>query len=105
MGMLMLNELYNMGVPILVPSRAWMSSIIKRMLEYTDFGWWQFRQESAVALPADGGSGGKAEVWPWVGANSTVASVLELYDLTDFVRWPHITSFSSLPDLTAKLLS
>lgn len=102
MGMLLFSELYNIGVPLLLPSRSWMLAIIKRMLEYTDFGWWQVRSESAVSLPGTAvGSG----VWPWVGANSSMLQILELYDRTDFVRWPYVDSFGSLPGLMARLRS
>merc|ERR1719382_2158953 len=90
--MLLFNELYSIGVPLLVPGRAWMASIIKRMLEYTDFGWWQAREETAAALPGagDGAAQGGLGWWPWLDANSTVGEILALYDLTDFVRWPYV---------------
>eukprot|EP00928_Gymnodinium_smaydae_P019880 TRINITY_DN17653_c0_g1_i1.p1 TRINITY_DN17653_c0_g1~~TRINITY_DN17653_c0_g1_i1.p1 ORF type:complete len:665 (-),score=100.47 TRINITY_DN17653_c0_g1_i1:50-2044(-) len=112
MGMLLFSELYNLGVPLLMPSRSWMASIMKRMLEYTDFGWWQVRHETAVTLEGHGPSLGPTsdpasasaadwEAWPWIGANSSVKHVLAMYDLTDFVRWPYVTAFSSLPDLMA----
>lgn len=31
MGMLLFSELYAIGVPLFLPDRAWMSSIIKRL--------------------------------------------------------------------------
>ncbi|CAK0902554.1 unnamed protein product, partial [Prorocentrum cordatum] len=100
MGMLLFSELYSIGVPLLVPGRAWMASIIKRMLEYTDFGWWQARAETAAALPGAGGAAqGGPSWWPWLDANSTVGEILALYDLTDFVRWPYVEAFDSLPAL------
>ncbi|CAJ1427844.1 unnamed protein product, partial [Effrenium voratum] len=100
MGMLVFSELYAIGVPLFLPDRAWISSIIKRMLEYTDFGWWQAREEgSAVALP------GATPGWFWFSENSTISEILELYDLTDFVRWPYVTSFSSLPQLMQSLVA
>lgn len=115
MGMLLFSELYAVGVPVLLPDRAWMSSIIKRMLEYTDFGWWQAREEgSAVALPTNfdqpstAHDAGKTRFdlnWPWFGQNSTVAHILSLYDLTDFVRWPHVLNFQSLSELMIYLRS
>lgn len=104
MGMLMFCELYNMGMPVLMPSRAWMASIIKRMLEYTDFGWWQARDNTAVALPFGTASGPESPpAWPWWSSNSTVKEILDLYDLTDFPRWPHVTFFTSLPELMVQL--
>lgn len=99
MGMLLFSELYSIGVPLFLPDRAWISSIIKRMLEYTDFGWWQARAEgSAVSLAPDSG-----RLWPWFSENSTMQEILELYDLTDFVRWPYVTSFGSLSQLMEAL--
>eukprot|EP00435_Cladocopium_sp_Y103_P001741 s4462_g1.t1 len=100
MGMLLFSELYSIGVPLFLPDRAWISSIIKRMLEYTDFGWWQARAEgSAVSLTPDS----KSQLWPWFSENSTMQEILELYDLTDFVRWPYVTSFGSLSQLMEAL--
>ena len=44
------------------------------MLEYTDFGWWQAREEgSSVALPFDSNF---TLDWPWFGENSTMAHLL-----------------------------
>lgn len=142
MGMLLFSELYNMGVPLLIPSRTWIAAIIKRMLEYLDFGWWQVRSNSAVVLPAsrrtssyrpaqeDGNSTNEhfAHVnatmstgdpmitkeiedvnafgmWPWLSTNSTIAEIIELYDRTDFVRWPHVKTFDSLPALMSNVRS
>eukprot|EP00434_Breviolum_minutum_P005098 symbB.v1.2.004495.t1/scaffold250.1/size251770/6 len=107
MGMLLFSELYAIGVPLFLPDRAWMSSIIKRMLEYTDFGWWQAREEgSAVSLmPKSESSSSQLGFWPWFSENSTMEEILELYDLTDFVRWPSVTSFGSLSQLMKALLT
>merc|ERR1711971_626897 len=57
------------------------------------------REESEVAFPF----AGPARLSPWFGANSSISHILALYDLTDFSRWPHVTKFASLPDLTARL--
>jgi len=103
MGMLLFSELYNIGVPLFLPDRAWMASLIKRMLEYTDFGWWQARDAAATTLPGLPGKPDATEAWPWLEANSSIAQVLELYDRTDFVRWPHVEVFGSLPQLMMRL--
>eukprot|EP00439_Symbiodinium_sp_Y106_P047371 s275_g6.t1 len=101
MGMLLFSELYAIGVPTFLPDKAWVVSIIKRMLEYTDFGWWQAREEgSSVALPSDSNF---TLDWPWFGENSTMAHLLSLYGLTDFARWPYVTTFPSLARLMASL--
>jgi len=119
MGMLLFSELYNMGVPLLLPSRSWIVAIMKRSLEYTDFGWWQARRESAITLSgfapgqgpdaraeAQGESNGlpdSAEPWPWFDANSSMRHITSLYNLTDFVRWPYVEFFGSLPELMMKV--
>ncbi|CAE8655331.1 unnamed protein product, partial [Polarella glacialis] len=104
MGMLLFSELYAVGVPLLIPGRAWIAAMIKRMLENTDFGWWQVREEgSAVALPSRKSLPGSTLSWPWLSANSSIAEILQLYELTDFARWPHVTAFASLPELMVSL--
>ena len=52
-GMLVFSELYNMGVPCLLPSLRWQSMLVQRMLRSRDFGWWQGPRgagEAALAL-------------------------------------------------------
>ncbi|CAK8993124.1 unnamed protein product [Durusdinium trenchii] len=106
MGMLLFSELYAIGVPLFLPDRAWITSIIKRMLEYTDFGWWQAREDgSAVVLANSTADGESHRFWPWMSANSTMKEILELYDLTDFIRWPHVSRFGSFGALMAQLLA
>merc|ERR1712060_272609 len=46
----------------------------------------------------------KRMAWPWLEANSSIAEIIGLYEQTDFVRWPYVESFTSLPDLMAKLV-
>jgi len=107
MGMLLFSELYAIGVPLLVPDRSWMAAIVKRMVEYTDFGWWQLRDVSAVTMSPCGGPGSECDqshTFPWVDANASIAHILRLYGSTDFVRWPHVEGFGSLPELMTRLL-
>ena len=100
-GMLLFSELYSLGVPLAIPSRAWMGTLIKSLLEFSDFGWWQARDSGAISLP---GPGAEVGTWPWLNANSTVEQVLELYDRSDFVLWPHVQFFQGLPELVLGLL-
>lgn len=58
---------------IQMPCNAW------GMLEYTDFGWWQAREEgSAVSLmPKSESSSSQLGFWPWFSENSTMEEILE----------------------------
>lgn len=49
------------------------------MLEYTDFGWWQAREEgSAVSLMLKSeSSSSRSGFWPWFSENSTMEEILE----------------------------
>ena len=48
------------------------------MLEYTDFGWWQAREDgSAVVLANSTADGESHRFWPWMSANSTMKEILE----------------------------
>jgi len=42
-------------------------------------------------------------VMPWVGPGSSITQAAYWYELTDFVQFPHVTYFSSLPDKLDKL--
>eukprot|EP00438_Fugacium_kawagutii_P028226 Skav214966 [mRNA] locus=scaffold124:132407:132658:+ [translate_table: standard] len=66
------------------------------MLEYTDFGWWQAREEgSAVSLMPRAEPGGD-NLWPWFSENSTMAEILELLGVQ---HWSSVTGdqFSDRP--------
>ncbi|CAD7965380.1 unnamed protein product [Amoebophrya sp. A25] len=44
LGMCFFNELYSIGVPLFVPSVNYATGIIWKMLQHTDYGWWQARK-------------------------------------------------------------
>lgn len=54
MGMLLFSELYSIGVPLFLPDRAWISSIIKRASVWTEQG---------MERMGDGGSQKATERW------------------------------------------
>jgi len=100
LGMLLWSELYALNVPLLFPHWKYQTSIIWQMLRTTNFGWWQARDINEGKAPYEGSSD---TPWPWWNQNSTIADIKRWYDLSDFERWPHVTYFTSLPDLIEKI--
>ncbi|CAD7924219.1 unnamed protein product [Amoebophrya sp. A120] len=51
LGMCFFNELYSIGVPLFAPSTQYATSIIWKMLQNTDYGWWQARKLHFAEVP------------------------------------------------------
>lgn len=100
--MLLFDELYTMTMPLLVPDRHWMHSIMLHALRHSDFNWWHLRAGSvAGGLPAAGAGANPYPLpyMPWIGVGGGIEEVAYWYELTDFAQFPHLTYFSSLPEM------
>eukprot|EP00392_Amoebophrya_sp_AT5.2_P009338 g9366.t1 len=51
LGMCFFNELYAIAVPLFVPGVRYATGIIWKMLQQTDYGWWQARRLHFAELP------------------------------------------------------
>eukprot|EP00933_Yihiella_yeosuensis_P020279 TRINITY_DN16288_c0_g1_i1.p1 TRINITY_DN16288_c0_g1~~TRINITY_DN16288_c0_g1_i1.p1 ORF type:complete len:662 (-),score=103.90 TRINITY_DN16288_c0_g1_i1:82-2067(-) len=108
--MLLFNEIYSMTVPLVMPHRSWAIRVMFHSLVHTDVNWWHLRGEKVSgALPQAFGPEFPLPFKPWVGkaGESDAGSLAELsywYELTDFMQFPHITYFESLPDMLQKLI-
>lgn len=102
--MLLFDELYTMGMPLLVPERQWMHNIMMHTLQHTDMNWWHIRAATVSGvLPSAVASEFPLPHDPWIGKFGSVAEASYWYELTDFVQFPHVTYFSSLPDMLQKV--
>jgi len=103
--MLLFNELYTMGMPLLVPERRWMHQLAHHALTRTARNWWHLRADAAGgALPQAAGRGGfPLPHPPWIGPEGRVGEVSYWYELSDFARFPCVTYFGSVPGMLARL--
>jgi len=102
--MLLFNELYTMTMPLLVPERRWMHHVMLHALSHTDVNWWHLRAENvAGALPLASSEDFPLPFRPWISRNGSLAEAAYWYELTDFMQFPHVTYFGSIPDLLAKV--
>lgn len=102
--MLLFNELYTMTVPLLVPESRWMYTLIHHSLTLTPYNWWHIRGNIVRGgLPSVSMHDYPLPYKPWITTNGTLSEAAYWYELTDFAQFPHITYFSSLPDMMSKL--
>lgn len=102
--MLLFNELYTITVPLLVPDSRWMSHLIVHAVRHTEVNWWHIRSAVGGALPS-----ASPDVQfplphlPWLEDSGGLREAAYWYETTDFVQFPHITYFHSLPDMLEKV--
>jgi len=101
--MLMFNELYTMGMPLLLPHRRWMVHLVTHSLTHTEVNWWHLRGSVAGGLPDPSGVPFPLPFQPWVEPGEGVRPVAFWYELTDFMQFPHLTYFESLPDMLERV--
>merc|ERR1712039_569515 len=101
--MLLFNELYTMTMPLLLPARRWMLQLITHSLSHTEVNWWHLRDSVGGGLPEPSGVPYPLPFVPWVGQEEGLRPAAFWYELTDFMQFPHLTYFESLPDMLEKL--
>lgn len=103
--MLLFTELYTLTMPLLVPERQWMRTIMLHSLQHTEVNWWHVRTESVEgALPVASSKSFPLPHLPWIGSTDPgVEAAAYWYELTDFAQFPHVTYFESLPDLLIRI--
>merc|ERR1712039_801489 len=75
-------------------------------LAHTEVNWWHLRAETVSgALPHAQSLEYPFPLpfMPWVRGEDSLEQVAYWYELTDFVQFPHVTTFGSLPDLIEKV--
>lgn len=98
--MLLFNELYTMAMPLLVPARRWMYHLMFHSLEHTDMNWWHLRGASVGGmLPYASKLPFPLPHLPWFNPGGSLREVAYWYEQTDFIQFPHVTYFNSLPDM------
>jgi len=98
--MLLFNEIYTMTVPLLIPERRWMHQLMLHALRHTKVNWWHIRGESVKgALPHVYREDFPLPEMPWLDGQDGLQQAAFWYELTDFVQFPHITYFHSIPEL------
>jgi len=104
--MLLFDELYTMTMPLLVPERRWMTHLMVHSLRHTDANWWHLRTPSVNgSLPCASSIEFPLPFLPWFGDDDGVRQAAYWYELGDFVQFPHVTYFSSLPDMLQQVQS
>jgi len=102
--MLLFSELYTMTMPLFVPEPRWMYTLMHHSLVHTEVNWWHLRAKSVSgALPLPVASDFPLPHLPWISRNGTLAEAAYWYQLTDFVTYPYVTNFGSLPQLLERL--
>lgn len=102
--MLLFNELYSMTMPILMPEPRWMYTLMQHSLSQTKVNWWHIRAETVSgSLPWASERDFPLPFLPWVTSNASLREVAYWYELTDFVQFPHVVNFASVPDMLYKL--
>merc|ERR1712228_465028 len=94
---------YTMTVPLLVPEKRWMNQIMLHSLTRTDVNWWHLRAASGGSLPRASNLTSPLPFDPWIGKGSGLKEVAYWYELTDFVQFPYITTFGSVPGMLEAL--
>merc|ERR1719265_1639083 len=99
--MLLFDELYTMTMPLLVPAHQWMHSIMLHTLKHSEMNWWHLRADTVGgALPSASPEVYPLPFEPWIDKDSgRLPEAAWWYELTDFAQFPHLTRFSSLPDM------
>jgi len=101
--MLLFNELYTMTMPLVLPSRRWMQQLISHSLSHTEVNWWHLREAVGGGLPDPSGVPFPLPYQPWIQADDGLRAMSYWYQLTDFMQFPHLTYFDSLPEMMEKL--
>merc|ERR1712217_556085 len=96
--MLLFNELETMTGPIVIPNRRWMHHLILHALKHTQANWWHIRETVSGSLPHVARDPYPLPL-PWIGAEHGLEQAAFWYELTDFVQFPHITYFGSVPEM------
>eukprot|EP00927_Polykrikos_kofoidii_P041965 TRINITY_DN3583_c0_g1_i9.p1 TRINITY_DN3583_c0_g1~~TRINITY_DN3583_c0_g1_i9.p1 ORF type:complete len:420 (-),score=36.54 TRINITY_DN3583_c0_g1_i9:110-1324(-) len=96
--MLMFNELYTMTMPMLLPERRWMHHVIVHTLRYTTMNWYHFWRQLDGRLP-DVADVDFPLPLPWFTEGGGLRQAAYWYELSDFIQFPHLTYFTSLPDM------
>merc|ERR1712176_116730 len=98
--MMLFSELYTLTMPLLVPERSWMQDIIMHCLHQTEVNWWHLRADVVNgSLPSVDGKEFPLPYAPWISRTGSIAEAAYWYSLTEFELLPHVTYFSSLPDM------
>lgn len=104
MMMLLFNELYTMAMPLLVPERRWMHQLMVHALRHTEVNWWHLRAGNLQGeLPRVPEAAFPLQYLPWVANGEGLMQAAYWYELTDFVQFPQVTNFKSLPDMLEQL--
>jgi len=101
--MLLFNELYTMTMPLVLPSRRWMLQLITHSLSHTEVNWWHLREAVSGGLPDPTRTPFPLPFKPWVDSDDGLRPLGYWYELTDFMQFPHLTYFDSLPEMMDKL--
>merc|ERR550537_1663171 len=93
-----------MTMPLLLPEPRWMYSLMQHSLSHTQVNWWHIRAATVNgSLPWASERDFPLPFLPWVSNNASVREVAYWYELTDFVQFPHVTNFASLPEMLQRL--
>eukprot|EP00927_Polykrikos_kofoidii_P041959 TRINITY_DN3583_c0_g1_i3.p1 TRINITY_DN3583_c0_g1~~TRINITY_DN3583_c0_g1_i3.p1 ORF type:complete len:682 (-),score=84.77 TRINITY_DN3583_c0_g1_i3:266-2311(-) len=96
--MLMFNELYTMTMPMLLPERRWMHHLMVHALRHTTMNWYHLRPQLNGRLP-DVTDVEFPLPLPWFSEGAGLMQAAFWYELSDFAQFPHLTYFTSLPDM------
>eukprot|EP00928_Gymnodinium_smaydae_P056392 TRINITY_DN39784_c0_g1_i1.p1 TRINITY_DN39784_c0_g1~~TRINITY_DN39784_c0_g1_i1.p1 ORF type:complete len:724 (-),score=57.67 TRINITY_DN39784_c0_g1_i1:547-2718(-) len=99
------QDLYNLPVPLLLPSPSWVHALAFRSLrDRLPMAWHGLRHDFNISSSY---FDARANMPPFVSATvdgDAIRRIRYWYAATDYVRYPHINEFSSLPDLCGLLL-
>mmetsp|Transcript_3891 Transcript_3891/g.10027 ORF Transcript_3891/g.10027 Transcript_3891/m.10027 type:complete len:119 (+) Transcript_3891:1-357(+) len=82
-----------------------MTGLIVHALQHTEVNWWHIRAAVGGALPNISGQEFPLPHLPWIEEGQGIREAAFWYELTDFVQFPHVTNFHSLPDMLEQVRS
>lgn len=80
-------------------------SLMQHSLIFTEVNWWHLRSATVNGeLPRAAKRQFPLPFKPWISENASIAEVSYWYELTDFVQFPHVTNFASVPQMLQHLV-